>query len=1083
MRFIADFHIHSKYSRATSKECNIPSLYKWAKIKGITVLGTGDFTHPAWFAELKDSLIPDGNGLFNVTSEIKKNIDKEIPSLSTKTVKFILSAEISSIYKKNGKVRKIHNVIIMPDFESVEKFNKKLSTLGNITSDGRPILGIDSKTLLEITLEINQEAMFIPAHIWTPWFSLFGANSGFDSIEECFEDLTSEIFALETGLSSDPPMNWRLSTLDKFNLVSNSDAHSPANLAREANLFDTELSYNHIRNALKNKNSNEFIGTIEFYPQEGKYHYDGHRNCNIRLTPKEAIKNNLICPVCGKPITVGVLHRVESLADREEGVKPENAKEFESIVPLSEIIGEALSIGKNSPRVKYIYNQLVGNLGDELSILREVPIEEIKKISTVIIAEGIKRVREKKLTILPGFDGKYGKIIIFTEEERNNNAAQMLLLSIKSKRIEKEKKNRIEKTKFQSISAHKKENILEINKEQHNAIKCEDGPVIVIAGPGTGKTYTLIERILHLIKEKNVAPENILAITFTNKAANEIKARIGNEVNITVGTFHTIALLLLKENNFLREIFDDIDTSIVLKKLCKEIGIKENPQKIKEKISLIKTKLIHPDTLKDEFLKEIFLNYRKQMERLCGMDYDDIIIFAIKLLNANESLREKYRKRFKYILVDEFQDINFAEYKFIKLLAGNGKNLFVIGDPDQSIYQFRGANPDLFFKLKEDFPQSQIFSLKLNYRNPEVVLKSGLNLILKISKSISSENDIESKIQSNIKKIPLISAPTELSAGIQIAKIITSEFGGSSMQQTDLLDEKKSRSFSDFAILVRAAFLIPLIEEVLIKEGIPYRLYGEKSFFEKKLPRAVINILRLCNEGFSKFRFLQVLNFFNNGERIIKEIESLINEKEIISKFKNTILSFKKEEYDRLNEFIKVYEKISKLAKDEKPETFFKEMAPIFGEKNEDYKRLQGISERFDTIKDFLQAILTGKEQDIEISPKKLISEIEAVSVMTIHSAKGLQFPVVFVYGINEEILPYKDSDINEERRLFYVAITRAKEKLYLVAPQRIKIFGQTRVLPISHFINDIPEKYIERKDIKFKSYRKEKLKQLSLFE
>ena len=440
MKFIADLHIHSKYSRATSKESNILCLYRYSLIKGIDLLATGDFTHPAWIKEIEKHLTEDGKGLLDLKKEYIKEINNEFPQLKDKSMKFIFSTEISSIYKKKGKVRKIHNVILMPDFKSVKKFNEKLNSIGNIHSDGRPILGLDSKILLEIALNINPETIFIPAHIWTPWFSLFGMNSGFDTIEECFEDLTKEIFAVETGLSSDPAMNWRLSALDRFNLVSDSDAHSPGNLAREANLFDTDLNYYKIREALKNKKSNRFLGTIEFFPEEGKYHYDGHRNCNCRLTPKEALKNKLKCPVCGKPITVGVLHRIEELADRKAGSKPASAKAYKNIIPLKEIIGDAFGIGKNTKKVQRFYDSLILNLNNELNILTEVPIEEIKKYSTEIIAEGIKRVRENKVEIFPGYDGEYGKIVIFTETDRLHNVSQSFFASMDRGEIKKKSK-------------------------------------------------------------------------------------------------------------------------------------------------------------------------------------------------------------------------------------------------------------------------------------------------------------------------------------------------------------------------------------------------------------------------------------------------------------------------------------------------------------------------------------------------------------------------------------------------------------------------------------------------------------------
>jgi len=332
MRFFADLHIHSRFSRATSKYVSLESLWKWAQIKGISVIGTGDFTHPQWYKELNEKLDINNNNLLKLRDKYKVN---SIPDSCVNEVSFMLTTEVSCIYSKNGRVRKIHSLIFVPDFAAASKLSHALSKIGNISSDGRPILGLDAKTLLKIVLDISHETMFVPAHAWTPHFSVFGASSGFDSLEECFDELTPNIYAIETGLSSNPAMNWRLSSLDTITLISNSDAHSPAKIGREANIFDTEISYNAISNAIKTKQG--FAGTIEFFPEEGKYHYDGHRSCGVNLSPEETIRHHYLCPVCGKKVTVGVMHRVEKLADREDGFKPSGAPPFYSMIPLPEI--------------------------------------------------------------------------------------------------------------------------------------------------------------------------------------------------------------------------------------------------------------------------------------------------------------------------------------------------------------------------------------------------------------------------------------------------------------------------------------------------------------------------------------------------------------------------------------------------------------------------------------------------------------------------------------------------------------------------------------------------------------------------
>jgi len=401
MEFIADFHIHSKYSRATSKDMDIENIARWAKLKGITLMGTGDFTYHLWLEELKTKLEPQGNGLFKY-----------------KDVYFILTGEISNIYSKNQKVYRIHNIIFAPSFETVEKINKELSRYGNLASDGRPILGLDAEEFAKIIFDIDDRCVIVPAHIWTPWFSLFGSMSGFDRIEDCFGRYTEKIFSLETGLSSDPKMNWRLSNLDRFSLISNSDSHSPSKIGREANVFNCNLDYDSIVNTLKTKDKSKFLYTIEFFPEEGKYHFDGHRNCNVRFSPKETKENLGICPKCKKPLTIGVMNRVEQLADREEDFMPQDAIPFINLVPLDEIIASARSIKKESPVVLKEYIDYISNIATEFDILIKFSKDELFKRLPQKIAEGIIRVREGKVKKEAGYDGQYGVISIFDEEEK-----------------------------------------------------------------------------------------------------------------------------------------------------------------------------------------------------------------------------------------------------------------------------------------------------------------------------------------------------------------------------------------------------------------------------------------------------------------------------------------------------------------------------------------------------------------------------------------------------------------------------------------------------------------------------------------
>jgi len=411
VKFIADFHIHSKYSRATSKDMDLENLDKWARIKGIKVLGSGDFTHPEWLKNLKEKLKPAESGLYKLNGNTR----------------FILTSEISCIYSKGGRVRKIHIIIFSPSFEICEKINSHLGWTGNLKADGRPILGLDAKELAKIVLNISKDCLIVLAHAWTPWFSIFGSKSGFNSIEECFGDYSKYIYAIETGLSSNPLMNWRVSALDKIALISNSDAHSPQKIGREANVFDTELSYSGIIEAIKSKNPEKFLYTIEFFPEEGKYHFDGHRVCNIRLSPQESRKYNNICPNCGKPLTLGVLNRVEELADRPGGFKPVRAIPFKSLIPLGEVIAEALGQTVATKQVAAEYQNLIKKLGSEFEVLLNTSQENLEAATLPEIAEAILRVRRGKVQIEPGYDGVFGKIRIFSKAEQKQLSKQATL--------------------------------------------------------------------------------------------------------------------------------------------------------------------------------------------------------------------------------------------------------------------------------------------------------------------------------------------------------------------------------------------------------------------------------------------------------------------------------------------------------------------------------------------------------------------------------------------------------------------------------------------------------------------------------
>lgn len=427
MEVVVDLHVHSHYSRATSRDCTLAGLYRWGKLKGITIIGTGDFTHPKWIAECREQLELQPNGLYALNPELAAEVDAGLPdSVRSQPIWFVPTVEISTIYSKNGAVRKLHNLVVMPTLELAGQLNVRLERIGNLHSDGRPILGLDAKELLHHCLEVSPDSLYIPAHVWTPWFALFGSKSGFDSLQECYEELTPEVRAVETGLSSDPFMNWRLSQLDGLAILSNSDAHSPGKLGREATVLNIEPSYKELVGAIKS-NDERLIGTIEFFPEEGKYHYDGHRACNIRFTPAETKEHKGICPVCHKPLTVGVDYRVDELADRAEDFRPKNTKRVEYIIPLPEILSELLGTGPASKKVTSRYHELISKLGNEFDLLRALPIDQIREADE-LLAQAIERLRSGRVVREPGYDGVYGTIKVFKDASELTAAKSQLSL-------------------------------------------------------------------------------------------------------------------------------------------------------------------------------------------------------------------------------------------------------------------------------------------------------------------------------------------------------------------------------------------------------------------------------------------------------------------------------------------------------------------------------------------------------------------------------------------------------------------------------------------------------------------------------
>lgn len=1027
--YIADLHIHSKYSRATSRDCTPEHLDLWARKKGIHILGTGDFTHPVWRQELEEKLKPAEDGLYVLKDEYRIDTLAADPGVLPR---FVVSGEISSIYKKNGKVRKVHSLILLPGLEAADKLSRRLEAIGNIYSDGRPILGLDCRDLLEITLEICPRAVFVPAHIWTPHFSLFGAFSGFDTVEECFEDLSPYVHAIETGLSSDPPMNWRLSALDRFQMISNSDAHSPAKLGREANILDIDMSYDGLYQAIQEGTG--LKGTIEFFPEEGKYHYDGHRKCHLCLSPGEAEKYKGKCPVCGRKLTMGVFHRILQLADREEGFVPEQARDFESLVPLPEVIAASTGHGAASANVQRQYEKMIEKLGGEFSILREIPEEEIQKTAGFLIAEGIRRLRAGKVERFPGFDGEYGTIKLFQASELGQMDGQMDMflmagwkdtpldtgdgsgsqgigqMPAEERDYEPESQHIRRGEKHGDIPAAStagQEEKESLNEDQMQAVMSVSPRIAVIAGPGTGKTKTLVSRILYLLQNRKVKPSEITAVTFTRKAAHELRCRLEHMLGgrqgvrrMRIGTFHSICFDLLKRQGE-EFILADGDMTIELaSETIRELGLKIKPGRLLQMVSDKKSGIERQDSCQErDGYEEAVGLYQKKLEDMGALDFDDLLLKAIDLPRSQE---------FHYLLVDEFQDISPLEYRLISVWSQWGRELFLIGDPDQAIYGFRGADRESFQKIEKE-KETQIIRLRRNYRSTPEILTAAESVLHQ-----GKDRPVLEPVRSSGFPVRLKEASGEMAEAVFIAKEINRLVGG--MDMLDAGEEffgqenRRPHGFSEIAVLYRTHRQAELLERCLRTEGIPYIVTGREEFLEEDVVRGSLGFFRsLINEedSLSRSRCLKLLKK-PDGDPISEEDYETLKDRygKMIKKTQpHKILSRWMEEMDMMSH--PAMEKLLAM-------TYF-------------YKTMEELSD----------SLRFGKEGDIRRCGGKTYTS-DAVTLMTLHGSKGLEFPVVLLYGARKGMVPLawggQCDNVDEERRLLYVGMTRAMEELTMTS-------------------------------------------------
>jgi len=877
MIYVADLHIHSPFSRATSPDSSPAGLAAWARIKGIQIIGTGDVTHPGWLSRLQQELEPAEPGLFRLKDESR--IPAILPGLppNDAPVRFLLSAEISSIYKRGGATRKVHNLLYLPDFAAVQRLNAKLAGIGNIESDGRPILGLDSRNLLEILLECTPDGFMVPAHIWTPWFSLFGSKSGFDSIEECFGDLSRHIFALETGLSSDPDMNRLISGLDRCALISNSDCHSPSKLGREANLFNTGFDFYSLRDALKQNRRESFSGTIEFFPEEGKYHFDGHRDCKVCLDPHASRKLGNRCPVCGKPLTIGVHHRVLELADRQTPLYRQDAPGFHSLIPLPELLGELLQVGAASRAVNDQYAKVIARFGSEFNLLLHTPLDQLRDYEP-LLAEAVGRMREGRVIRQPGYDGEFGVIRVFEEGELVQLAGQNSLFGdVAPRRGRRKALIAAQLPDLPPLEPARPESALPSspNQQQQAAIQAGERRILVAAGPGTGKTFTLISRLAHLL-EQAVAPGRIVAITFTNRAADELcerlKKRCGAAAEqVFVGTFHRFCLDHLRQANPALAVIGPDERERLLRRLFPELGVSERARLNAE---LGAHFLRSNGTVSDQVQR-----YIDELLRLNAIDLDGVIPVFVQLLVADAQLCSKVQSQVGHLFVDEFQDLNRGQYDLVQLLSTQAE-VFAIGDPDQAIYGFRGSDLRFFFRFAEQ-PGTLLLSLSTSYRSGPVIVRGASEVISRnlIRSGLPLQSDLSCPPHGVIE---LHSAPSPAAEAELIVRRIEELLGGieSFSLATGRGGEQQaggSLGFGDIAVLFR---LGRQAEELLIafnRRGIPFQLVGATPYYLSPAMRAAYYFIQAAAGSQSMAEWLELLGGLKGvGSATIRRLDATL---------------------------------------------------------------------------------------------------------------------------------------------------------------------------------------------------------------